>query len=241
MSLWSRLERRLGDRASELVLDEYRDQLNQARQLLAQGDATAAIDSLEALLRVKPDHGQALIVLGEAFLAMRDPKGAQDAFERALKVRGADPAALVGHGSALVQLAKLDAAVPVLSRAVAEAGGDRAILADAYRGLGIAWRRRGDLDKAIRELRKAVVEDGDNMDARAALGEALVADLGPYDEAQRHLDRAAASQQPPALAHYALGRLALLDDSPAIAGEKLAAARIAIEQDATPLAQLIRL
>ena len=50
MSLWSRLERRLGDLASELVLDEYRDQLDQARQLLAQGDATAAIDSLEALL-----------------------------------------------------------------------------------------------------------------------------------------------------------------------------------------------
>ena len=42
MSLWSRLERRLGDLASELVLDEYRDQLNQARHLLAHGDAAAA-------------------------------------------------------------------------------------------------------------------------------------------------------------------------------------------------------
>src|SRR5688572_7923774 len=207
MSLWSRLERRLGDLASELVLDEYRDQLNQARHLLAQGDATAAIDSLEALLSVKPDHGQALIVLGEARLYTRDPQSAQDAFERALKIRSGDPAALVGLGTALVLLAKLEAAVSVLSRAVAEAGGDRAILADAYRGLGVAWRRRGDLDKAIRELRKAVVEDGDNMDARAALGEALVADLGPYDEAQRHLERAAAGQSPPAIGFYALGRL----------------------------------
>src|SRR5262245_7916624 len=110
MSLWSRLERRLGDLASELVLDEYRDQLHQARQLLRQGDTTAAIDSLEALLSVKPDHGQALILLGEARLVSRNPQAAQDAFERALKVRGGDPAALVGMGTALVETAKYDAA-----------------------------------------------------------------------------------------------------------------------------------
>jgi cytochrome c-type biogenesis protein CcmH/NrfG len=102
MSLWSRLERRLGDLASELVLDEYRDQLNQARQLLAAGDATAAIDSLEALLSVKPDHGQALIILGEARLANREPQRASEAFERALAIRSGDTAALVGQGSALV-------------------------------------------------------------------------------------------------------------------------------------------
>jgi tetratricopeptide (TPR) repeat protein/GTPase Era involved in 16S rRNA processing len=241
MSLWSRLERRLGDLASELVLDEYRDQLNQARHLLAQGDVTAAIDSLEALLSVKPEHGQALIVLGEARLVSRDPQAAHDAFERALKVRGNDPAALVGLGTALVLNAKYDAAVSVLARAVAEAGGNRGILADAYRGLGIAWRRRGDLDKAIRELRKAVVEDGDDMEARAALGEALVADGGPYDEALRHLERAAAGDQPPALALYGLGRMSLLDESPAIAGERFAKARAIAEQDPTVLGYQIRL
>jgi tetratricopeptide (TPR) repeat protein/GTPase Era involved in 16S rRNA processing len=241
MSLWSRLERRLGDLASELVLDEYRDQLHLARQLLAQGDATAAIDSLEALLSVKPEHGQALILLGEARLVSRDPQSAQLAFERALKVRSGDPEAHVGLGTSLVLMAKYDAAVPVLSRAVAEAGGNRGILADAYRGLGIAWRRRGDLDKAIRELRKAVVEDGDDMDARAALGEALVADGGPYDEAARHLDRAAAGETPPALAVYAQGRLALLDASPAIAGERFARARAIAESDPTVLGYQIRL
>ena len=241
MSLWSRLERRLGDLASELVLDEYRDQLNQARHLLEQGDPTAAIDSLEALLSVKPDHGQALIVLGEARLATRDATGAHDAFERALGVRGNDPAALVGLGTALALGGKYDAAVPVLSRAVAEAGGNRTILADAYRGLGIAWRRRGDLDKAIRELRKAVVEDSDDMDARAALGEALVADAGPYDEALRHLERAAAADVPPALALYGLGRLSLIDESPAIAGERFAKARALGEADPTVLGYQIRL
>src|SRR4051812_49335255 len=181
MSLWSRVQRRLGDLAGELVLDEYRDQLNQAQQLLAQGDVTSAIDVLEALLTAKPDHGQALIVLGEARLVDRDPERARDAFERAIALRSSDPAAHVGLGLALVTLGRYDAAVTSLARAVTDAGGDRAILADAYRGLGIAWRRRDDLDKAVRELRKAVTEDGGDLEARAALGEALIADNGSID------------------------------------------------------------
>ena len=235
MSLWSRFERRLGDLAGELVLDDYRDQLNQARALSERGDVTSAIEVLEALLAAKPDHGQALIALGDARLTLRDPQHAHEAYERALAIRGGDPSALVGAGLALVELGKYEAAIAPLQRAIAEAGGDRAILADAYRGLGVAWRRRGDLDKAIRELRKAVVEDGDDATARAALGEALVADGGPYDEALRHLERAAA-QGEQALALYALGRLALVEDAPAIASAQLARARATLAGDLTPLA-----
>ncbi len=235
MSLWTRVQRRLGDLAGELVLDEYRDQLNQAQQLLVANDVAGAIDVLEALLVAKPDHGQALILLGEARLVSRDPERARDAFERALKLRAGDPAALVGHGLALVALGRYEVAISSLGRAVAEAGGDRAILADAYRGLGIAWRRRGDLDKAIRELRKAVTEDGDDLEARASLGEAIVADSGSLDEALRHLERAAAAAQPPVLALYGLGRLSLLEDAPAIASERFAKARAIADTDSTPL------
>jgi len=241
MSLWKRVQRRLGDLAGELVLDEYRDQLNHAQSLLVAGDTTAAIDVLEALLVAKPDHGQALILLGEARLVARDPERAREAFERALKLRAGDPEALVGHGLALVQLAKFEAAIHPLARAVSEAGGDRGILADAYRGLGIAWRRRGDLDKAIRELRKAVTEDGEDLDARASLGEAIVADSGSLDEARRHLDRAANSPHPPALALYGLAKLALLEDAPAIASEHLTKARTIADADATPLGKQRRL
>ena len=241
MSLWSRLQRRVGDLAGELVLDEYRDQLEQAQRLLAKGDPVAAIEVLEALLFAKPDHGQAMIVLGEARLVAHDPPGALTSFEQALKQRAGDPAALVGQGLALIALARFEPAITSLGRAVAEAAGDRAILADAYRGLGVAWRRRGDVDKAIRELRKAVAEDGEDTDARAALGEVLVADGGPYDEALRHLERAAAATPPPALALYGLGRLWLVEGTVAIAGEQLAKARASAELDATPLGAQIRL
>jgi tetratricopeptide (TPR) repeat protein len=242
MSLWTRVQRRLSDLAGELVLDEYRDQLDQAQELLASGQIPAAIDVLEALLTAKPDHGQALVVLGEARLVARDPERAREAFERALRLRSGDPAALVGHGLALVMLGRHEAAIQPLSRAVNEAGGDRAILAEAYRGLGLAWRRSGDLDKAVRELRKSVTEDGSDPDARAALGEAIVADGGVIDEAMRHLERALAHEPPPALALYALGRIALAQDeaTPALASARLARARELAEPDETPLGRTIR-
>jgi tetratricopeptide (TPR) repeat protein len=241
MSLWSRMQRRLGDLAGELVLDEYRDQLDQAEQLLSARDYAAAIEVLEALLAAKPEHGQALIALGDARLLARDATRALTAFERALELRAGDPAALVGHGLALAALGRPEAAITSLGRAVAEAAGDRGILADAYRGRGVAWRRRGDLDKAIRELRKAVAEDSDDLDARASLGEALVADGGPYDEALRHLERAAAADQPPVLALYGLGRMALVEGAVAIAAERLGRARAIAERDTTPLGGQVRL
>ncbi len=235
MSLWTRFQRRIGDLAGELVLDDYRDQLTQAEGLVRAGNVLAAIDVLEALMVAKPDHGQGLILLGDARLMIRDPERARDAFERALKLRAGDPAALVGQGLALVALGKYEVAIGSLARAVSEAGGDRDILADAYRGLGIAWRRRNDLDKAIRELRKAVTENSEDLEARASLGEALVADGGSIDEALRHLERAAAAPKPPVLALYALGRISLLEDSPAIASDRLARARLLADEDTTPL------
>ncbi len=253
MSIWERVQRRLGNLADELV-EEYRAQLSQASDLLRAGKARDAIDILDAILKAKPDHGPAMILLGEARLSVREPQAARDAFQDAVSLRPNDPAALVGLGLALVILGQFDQALSPLNRAVNEAAGDRGILADAYRGLGIAWRRLGDLDKAIRELRKAVTEDGDDLDARASLGEAIVADGGAPSagervgesspvwkaEALRHLERAAAAEPAPALAHYGLARVALLEDSPAIASDRLAKARALLEGDPTPLAAMRR-
>lgn len=261
MSLWDRIQRRVGDLAGELVLDDYRDQLTTAEKLLARRDpqsTTAAIETLEALLAAKPDHGQALIVLGEARLATREPVKARDAFARAYRIRAADPSVLLGLGLAEVLDGKYIEAIAWLAKAVGEAAGDRGVLADAYRGLGIAWRRRGDLDKAVRELRKAVVEDGDDLDARGYLGEALIADAqdharaarteleagdgdGATGEALRHLEHATRDpDRAPAIAYYGLARLALDAGTFAVASTHLAHARRLVEQDATPLAAALR-
>jgi tetratricopeptide (TPR) repeat protein/GTPase SAR1 family protein len=242
VSLWSRLERRITDLAGELLLDEFRDQVAQARQLLAAGDPYAAIDVLEAMLLDKPDHGQALILLGAARLAVRKPAAALTAFEDALKVRPGDPDALIGHGQTLVALGHWQAALTSLTRAVAEAAGDRGRLAEAYQAMGMAWRRIGDTDKAIRELRKAVAEAPADADARAALGEALLVDLGhPTDEIRRHLDKAIEAEPGPPVAYLALGRVALADAAPATAAGHFARARALLGEDDTPLGKELRI
>jgi len=212
MSIWSRIERRIGDLAGDLLLDAHRDQLQHARALLAAGDSAEAIAILEALLGERPEHGQALVLLGAARLEAGQHAEARALFERALRVRAGDPEALVGLGEALAGLGQDEEAVAVFGRAVNESGGDRGVLAEAYRGLGLTWRRLGDTDKAIRELRKAVTEAPGDAIARAALGEALLADDASHaDEARRHLERAAGAEAPPAIAFAALGRLALDD------------------------------
>lgn len=191
MSIWSRLERKINDLADGLVLDEYRDQVAAARNALQSGDSTRAIELTEALLKAKPDHGQALIVLGHAYLTDEHlhPQRALHAFDKALAARGDDPEAQLGRGIALLHLAQYAAAVSACARAVAEAGGDRGLLAQAYRGAGLAWLHLGDADKAMRELRKAIAENNSDVLARAALAQAIVIDDGALDEAERHIER----------------------------------------------------
>jgi tetratricopeptide (TPR) repeat protein/GTP-binding protein EngB required for normal cell division len=220
MSIWSRIERRIGDLAGDLLLDEYRDQLQHARALLDGGEPAQAAELLEALLAGRRDHGQALVLLGAARLDLGQAEAAREAFDRALRVRAGDPVALAGHGEALMALGRHEEALASFGRAVTEAAGDREVLAGAYRGLGLTWRRLGEIDKAVRELRKAVTEAPLDALARGALGEALLADDGGHlDEARRHLDRATELDGTPPVAYVALGRLALADGAPAQASQ----------------------
>lgn len=225
-SLWSRLARKAEDTANELILDGYRDQVAQARTLVVQGNPAAAAEVLEALLADRPDHLGALNLLGAARLMLGEPTLAELTFTRALAERSSDPEALVGLGQALVEQARWQDAVPPLARSIEVAGGERALLADAYLALGRAWRGLGELDKAIRELRKAVAEAPDDAVARAHLGDALYADdRTSSTEARAHLERAAEHAPPPALALVDLGLLALADGLTAAAGDWFERAR----------------
>jgi tetratricopeptide (TPR) repeat protein len=137
---------------------------------------------------------------------------ASQLFLRALALHPEDAQALLGRGEATLALGQEEQARAAFRAAVEAAAGDREVLAAAYRGLGISYRRARDLDKAIRELRKAVAEDPRDALARAQLGDALLAhpDVS-LEEARRHLDRATRAEEPPALAWLALGQLALFD------------------------------
>ncbi len=237
-SLWSRIARKAEDTANDLLLDTYRDQVAQARALVVKGDPAAAVEVLEALLVDRPDHLGALTLLGSARLVLGLAVPAEEAFTRALAVRTSDPEALVGLGEALVEQGLWREALIPLGRSVEVAGGDRALLADAYLALGRAWRGVGELDKAIRELRKAVAEAPNDALARATLGDALLADdRTSSTEARAHLERAVEAEPAPTLALLDLGELALADGLTTAAAAYLERARDAATAGHGPTAR----
>ncbi len=221
MSIWSRIERRLTDLAGELLPDEFREQVDEARRLLDSGRAAEAAQSLDALVTERPAHAVAQSLLGAARLELGDAAAARSAFELAIATDPDLAEAHVGRGEASAAQGDDDTAVAAYRTAIGAAGGDRAVLHAAYRGLGAVYRRGGDLDKAIRELRKAVAESPRDGVALGGLGEALLADPDVTDEeAERYLARAAAAEQSAPVTWLGLGDLALRGGDPAAAAEQ---------------------
>ncbi len=213
MSFWSRIERRIEDFAGDLLPDEFREELASARDALQSGQLREAEIKLVDLVARRPDHAAALILLGTAQLRLRKYPRSIDSFDAALRLSTDLPEALIGRGNAALALGNAAEAVPYFRAAQAATGGDRELLSEAYRGLGLAYRKAGELDKAIRELRKAVAESDDDPATIADLGDALSADqTRPNGEARRYLTRLADENRCPPVAWLALGRIALRDE-----------------------------
>jgi small GTP-binding protein len=212
MSFWSRIERRLQDLAGDLLPDDFRAALDAARAQLEAGNAAEAARTLSALIEERPGHAGAHALLGAAQLELGEIDGAALCFERAAELADDMPEPMLGRGEVKLRLGQAADAVADFRKAQARAGGDRAVLAEAYRGMGIGHRLAGDLDKAIRELRKAVAEAPEDAPALAALGDALIASQdGSRGEARRHLRRADELPDPPILTWLALGRLDMIE------------------------------
>jgi tetratricopeptide (TPR) repeat protein len=210
VSLWSRIERRLGEIAGELLPDDHREAVERARAALDAGDAEAAEQTLADVVAARPDYAGALSLLGAAQLALAKPDDALASFEAALAIHDDLPEALIGCGEAALAVAqdtdRRADAISAFRRAIDAAGGDKPILAAAYRGLGLAHLAAGNADKAVRELRKAVTEDPDDVASLTGLGEALLASPDhPAAQARRYLARATDRPDPPAAAWRALG------------------------------------
>ncbi len=212
MSFWSRIERRIEEFAGDIYPDEFRESLGRAREALQEENFAEAERQLLVLVDERPEHVGALVLLGVARLKQGKAAEALLAFNLALERAKDIPEALIGSGDAELAQKRPEAAIAYFRSAVDAAQGDRGLLAEAYRGLGVAYRQTGDLDKAIRELRKAVAEASDDATIVAALGEALTADRGrSNDEAKRHLERLADRPGCPSVAWLALARIALGD------------------------------
>tara|TARA_R110002073_G_scaffold74100_3_gene181149 strand:+ start:51969 stop:54815 length:2847 start_codon:yes stop_codon:yes gene_type:complete len=213
VSFWSRIERRIEEITGDLLPDEFTEKLRVARKTLQSGELVEAEALLRSLTQDRPDHSGAQVLLGTALLKRGENDEAFSAFELALQYSKTMPEALLGRGWAAIALEMLTIAGDDFRAAREAAGGDRELLAEAYTGLGTVFRLEGDLDKAIRELRKAVAESKNDATAIAALGEALSADEKRSNhEAKRHLKQLAEREGCPAVAWLALGRIALRDE-----------------------------
>lgn len=217
---------RINDLANQLgdlivdATDEIRAHIELGAALLERGDYDAAIRELRLALEKRRDHARALLLLGVA-LGKRQQPGDLDEARRSLRQ------ALVareGYAEAFVALGDLERragdpdAAAESYRAALPLLGDAHERAAVERALGATYLLLGQLDKAVRELRKAVSAMPEDAAAQGLLGQALVQSAqkrgepagGPtYEAARQCLLRASKSERPDAQVLATLGAVLL--------------------------------
>ena len=219
---FNRLASQFGDLLGEIA-DEARPHVELGAALLSRGDYDGAIVELEQALSRRRDHARALYLLGLCYLKRGQPGDAARAkqqLEQALAAREGYPDAYIALGDALRAGGEFDAATESY-RAALPLLGDAAERAEVERSLGALYLESGQIDKAVRELRKAASALPDDAAVQGLLGQALIKSaqrrgepaLGPTFEAARQCllraTRADVNVHPDARALAALGELLL--------------------------------
>jgi len=202
------------------IADDVRAHVELAAQLLERGDYDAAIRELRHALDKRRDHARAHYLLGLCYLRRGQP-GDLTAAKKAL---GDALAAREGYAEAYVALGD-----------VQKQSGDSVAASEAYRQalpllddelqraeleqiLGRLYLEQGQLDKAVRELRKSVSSNPEDAKTQGLLGQALVmqaqkrgeAPGSPtWDAARQCLLRAARAEQADPQVLTTLGKLLL--------------------------------
>lgn len=219
MDLFERLKG-VASQVGELIADDVGAHVELGAALLDRGDLDGAIHELNQALSRRRDHARALYLHGLAHLRREGPGDlaqARQSLTQATQVRE-------GFGEALLALGELEeragdeqAAAEGYRRAL-PAIDDDALRVEVERRLGSLYLRTGRVDKAVRELRKAVSADPEDAEAQGLLGQALVQRArlkgepggGPtYEAARLCLTRAARAERPSPIVLAELGTLLL--------------------------------
>jgi Flp pilus assembly protein TadD len=158
----------------------------EARKLLAEGNAAEAKAIFEDLLKQYPEEPDLDLFLGITLLRLREPERAEAAVKRALAVdpNHVEARTLLGwidteiHGD-------FDAAIKEYSKVV-ELRPDNP---EAYNNLGVAQKRKGDLDQAVASFNKALDLKPDYSAAMSNLGW-VFAEQNNWGGARRAFERA---------------------------------------------------
>lgn len=134
--------------------------------LLAEGRAEAALDPLERLTRVAPEHAEGRALLATALLVERRFDEAVAQYERAVALEPT-PARRAGLGLALTLAGRAAEAVPLLERLTDEHPEHVA----GWNNLGVARAAAGRFEEARAALLRALELDPDDAQARANLAD----------------------------------------------------------------------
>jgi protein O-GlcNAc transferase len=161
----------------------------QGLKLHEQGRLAEAERLYAAVLAVRPDHFDALQMMGLVKLAAGQPAEALRLVAAVMGVRKPSPQVLLNHGLILEALKRYPEAIESFDQAIKL----KSKYAEAHNNRGATLTSLGRDEEALESCRKAIAIKPDYIEAHYNAGTALRA-LCRYDEALKSFDRALALQ-----------------------------------------------
>lgn len=173
MGFWQRLSKGARAFVDEIALpDHIRTQFDEAQKAFSDGELVLAEAQLIKLVETHPDFGKAWYLLGLVQLARKRASRAVDSLQRAATLKADDAEILAVLAEALWKAGDAKAALTKTGLAI-RARPDEVLLAELYAQSGEIHLELKDIDRAIRELRKAVaVGRAKDLEVVALLGRA---------------------------------------------------------------------
>ena len=153
---FERARRRLEDLEPQAPLFDYQALSVQLTQLEVASQALGPHTPERALEQLEPVHqplfqAEVQTLRGTGLIFMNDSEGAAAAFHRALEFDPKHYRALTNLGNLSLEAGEVDTAISYYQQALAV----NAEFANAHHNLGVAYRRKGQIGKSVRSLRKA--------------------------------------------------------------------------------------
>ncbi len=143
----------------EQINDQHWESVEEAVELIAEGNAQGAVERLTGVLDQEPENPYAYQFMGAAYYELKQWPQALKAYLRALELAPAYLGAMVGAGHALREMQQLDRAIRMGKQVLLRERDD----ADGHYLLGVAHYQRGDREAARKHL-SAFLETGPQVE-----------------------------------------------------------------------------
>ena len=177
--------------------DGGRPNITRGREAFGRGDYVTALDEFNSVVARHPQYADIHQLMGLCFCLLGQPEAGLQSFSHALRINPNYVEALLNKAITLSELGEFEAATEAFEAArQSEYAGEGRFssavanrLAEGHADLGDRYLEAGEVDEAVRQMRRAVELRPAYPDLRTRLAEALLRS-GDLDGAERELDRA---------------------------------------------------